>query len=241
MPVQKKVPESLKKKQIRDAKELSDIKSKQELNKKHMSEMKKYYLGKGKQYSDELNKEQNELIKEKREAKASGSIFVPAEAKFFLVIRIKGINKVPPKEKKILQLFRLRQLHNATFVKNNKATLIMLRRIDPWVTYGFPSHSVIRSLIYKRGYGKINGQRIPFTSNKVIEEGLGQFGIKCVEDLIHEIYTCGSHFKEANNFLWPFKLRSPKGGIDAKRQPFLNGGDFGLREEFINEFAKRMI
>ena len=241
MPVQKKVPESLKKKQIRDAKELSDIKSKRELNKKHMSEMKKYYLGKGKQYSDELNKEQNELIKEKREAKASGSIFVPAEAKFFLVIRIKGINKVPPKEKKILQLFRLRQLHNATFVKNNKATLIMLRRIDPWVTYGFPSHSVIRSLIYKRGYGKINGQRIPFTSNKVIEEGLGQFGIKCVEDLIHEIYTCGSHFKEANNFLWPFKLRSPKGGIDAKRQPFLNGGDFGLREEFINEFAKRMI
>jgi len=241
MPVQKKVPESLKKKQIRDAKELSDIKSKRELNKKHMSEMKKYYLEKGKQYSEELNKEQNDLIKEKREAKASGSIFVPAEAKFFLVIRIKGINKVPPKEKKILQLFRLRQLHNATFVKNNKATLIMLRRIDPWVTYGFPSHSVIRSLIYKRGYGKINGQRIPFTSNKVIEEGLGQFGIKCVEDLINEIYTCGSHFKEANNFLWPFKLRSPKGGINAKRQPFLNGGDFGLREEFINEFAKRMI
>ena len=241
MAVQKKIPESLLKKRERDQKALLAQKESRETQKKHMTQMKKYYLDQGKKFSEELVKEQTTLIKEKRDAKANGSIYVPAEAKFFLVIRIKGINKVPPKEKKILQLFRLRQLHNATFVKNNKATLIMLRRIDPWVTYGFPSHSVIRSLIYKRGYGKLNGQRIPFTSNQVIEQGLGQYGIKCVEDLIHEIYTCGAHFKEANNFLWPFKLRSPKGGIDAKRQPFLNGGDFGLREEFINEFAKRMI
>ena len=117
----------------------------------------------------------------------------------------------------------------------------MLRRIDPWVTYGVPTHGVVRQLVYKRGYGKLNGQRIPFTSNLIVEEGLGKVGIKCVEDLIHEIETCGPHFKEANNFLWPFKLSSPKGGLDAKRQPFLNGGDFGLREEFINEFIRRMI
>jgi large subunit ribosomal protein L7e len=26
-----------------------------------------------------------------------------------------------------------------------------------------------------------------------------------IEDLIHEICTAGKHFKEASNFLWPFK------------------------------------
>ena len=32
----------------------------------------------------------------------------------------------------------------------------MLRRIEPWVAYGAPSRRVIKNLIYKRGFGKIN-------------------------------------------------------------------------------------
>jgi large subunit ribosomal protein L7e len=241
MQIEKHAPESHKKKAERDSKLAAALKAQREAHKKKMEENKKYYLEQGKKHWEAFANKQSAETKAKRDAKAKNSIFVPEEAKFFLVVRTKGLNKVPPKEKKILQLFRLRQLHNAVFVRNNKATLTMLRRIDPWVTYGYPSHSVVRALIYKRGYGKLNSQRIPFTSNVIIEEGLGKYGIKCVEDLINEIYTCGPHFKEANNFLWPFKLTSPRGGLDAKRQPFLNGGDFGLREEFINEFVKRML
>jgi large subunit ribosomal protein L7e len=241
MQIEKHAPENHKKKVERDSKLAAALKAEREAQKKKMVENKKYYLDQGKKHWEAFSNKLNGEIKAKREAKANNSIYVPEEAKFFLVVRTKGLNKVPPKEKKILQLFRLRQLHNAVFIRNNKATLTMLRRIDPWVTYGYPSHSVVRELIYKRGYGKLNSQRIPFTSNLIIEEGLGKFGIKCVEDLINEIYTCGPHFKEANNFLWPFKLNSPRGGLNAKRQPFLNGGDFGLREEFINEFIRRMI
>lgn len=114
-----------------------------------------------------------------------------------------------PTCKKILQLLRLRQLHNGVFVKLNKATINMVRRVEPYVTYGYPSHSVIRKLIYKRGYGKVNGSRIPLTDNSVVEGTLGKVGISSVEDVIHEIETVGAHFKEANNFLWPFKLNSP--------------------------------
>ena len=40
---------------------------------------------------------------------------------------------------------------------------------------------------------------------------LGKYGIICIEDLIHEIYTVGPHFKEANNFLHPFQLSCAKG------------------------------
>jgi large subunit ribosomal protein L7e len=72
-----------------------------------------------------------------------------------------------------MQLLRLRQLHNGVFVRLNKATINMLRRVEPYITYGYPSHSTIRKLIYKRGYGKVNGSRIPLTENAIVESVLG--------------------------------------------------------------------
>lgn len=34
----------------------------------------------------------------------------------------------------------------------------------------YPNLKSVRELIYKRGYGKLNKQRIPLQNNKVIEE-----------------------------------------------------------------------
>lgn len=85
----------------------------------------------------------------------------------------------------------------------------------------------LQELIYKRGFGKVNKARVPLTDNSVVEGALGQHNIICVEDLVHEIYTCGPAFKQANNFLWPFKLSSPKGGLDKKRLHYIEGGQVG--------------
>ena len=41
-----------------------------------------------------------------------------------------------PKTRKILQLLRLRQIFNGVFLKGNKATINMLRRVEPYVAYG---------------------------------------------------------------------------------------------------------
>jgi large subunit ribosomal protein L7e len=146
-----------------------------------------------------------------------------------------------PQVRKILQLLRLRQLHNGVFVRLNKATINMVRRVEPYITYGYPSRATIKKLIYKRGYGKVNRSRIPLSDNSIIAGELGKHGIISVEDLIHEIVTVGPHFKEANNFLWPFKLNSPKKGFEEKRHPYQNGGAFGNREDKINELIKRML
>lgn len=140
-----------------------------------------------------------------------------------------------------MQLLRLRQLHNGVFIRLNKATMNMIRRVEPYVTYGYPSQRTIAKLVYKRGYGKVSGSRIPLTDNAIVENSLGKHGLASVEDLIHEISTVGAHFKEANNFLWPFKLNSPKKGFAKKRHPYQNGGVWGNREELINELVKRMI
>jgi large subunit ribosomal protein L7e len=241
MQVEKKKPEGVNKKQARDRKEADALKKTRAERRTKMSELKKHYLQAGQKHWEAFEKSQKDTIANKRSAKEAGSIHVPEAPKLFLVIRSKGLNRIEPKVKKILRLFRLRQIHNAVFIRNTTATMNMLRVIEPWVTYGVPSRKTIHHLLYKRGFGKINGQRIPFTSNEVIEKGLGAQGIKCVEDLLHEIMTVGPHFKAANNFLWPFQLRPPKGGIEDIRHSYLNGGTFGPREEFINEYAKRMI
>lgn len=116
----------------------------------------------------------------------------------------------------------------------------MLRLVEPYVTYGYPNLKTVRELVYKRGFAKVNGQRIPITSNDVIEQQLGKKGIICIEDVIHELYTVGPHFKEVNKFLWAFKLSSPKGGYNKKRNHFVEGGDAGNRENLINSFIQSM-
>merc|ERR1711970_375602 len=107
-----------------------------------------------------------------RMARKVGNFYVPAEPKLAFVIRIRGINGVSPKVRKVLQLLRLRQ-------------------------------------IFKRVFGKVKKQRLALSDNALIDKALGKYGIICIEDLIHQIYTVGKNFKYANNFLWPFKLSSP--------------------------------
>lgn len=72
--------------------------------------------------------------------------------------------------KKILQLLRLRQIHNGVFVKLNGSTINLLRWVEPYVAYGFPNLKSVKELIYKRGYAKVNKQRIPITDNSIIEQ-----------------------------------------------------------------------
>ena len=183
------------------------------------------------------------LVDNRRQAKLQGGFYVPAQPKLCLVIRIRGTIGVSPKAKKVMQLFRLRQLHNASFVRLNEATIRMLRLIEPFVTYGHPTRTTVEKLVYKRGFAKINKQRLPIGGNAVIEDGLGSVGICCAADLIHELVTVGPNFKKANNFLWPFKLNNPVGGFSTKTKMlhFMEGGESGNRGEEINSFVKKML
>merc|ERR1739838_827616 len=192
-------------------------------------------------YAKEYQDQERDEIRLKRDAKKEGNYYVPAETKLVFVMRIRGINQVSPKVKKVLQLLMLRQINNGVFIKMNKATQNMLRNCEPYITYGCPNLKAVRDLVYKRGFVKVDGNRTPITSNEVIEGKLGKMGIICVEDLIHEIFTVGPNFKYASNFLWPFKLNNPTGGWRKKTNHFVEGGDFGNRDQKINDLLKKMI
>merc|ERR1712224_412118 len=189
-------------------------------------------------YLKEYRSKERSLVRARRSAKKAGNFFVEPEAKLGFVIRIRGINGVDPKSKKILQLLRLRQIHNGVFVKLNSASLEMLRIVQPYIAWGYPNLKSIKELIYKRGHAKVNKQRLPLSDNSVIERSLGGKGVICMEDLVHEIATVGPAFTEANNFLWPFKLSSPNGGFKSITNHFIQGGDAGNREDKINSLIR---
>ncbi|EEF38248.1 60S ribosomal protein L7-4 [Ricinus communis] len=234
------VPESVLKKTKRNEEWALAKKQELEASKKIAKESRKLIFNRAKQYAKEYDQQQKEVIQLKREAKLKGGFYVNPEAKLLFIIRIRGINAIDPKTRKILQLLRLRQIFNGVFLKVNKATVNMLHRVEPYVTYGYPNLKSVKELIYKRGYGKVNQQRIALTDNSIVEQVLGKHGIICMEDLIHEILTVGPHFKEANNFLWPFQLKAPLEGLKKKRNHYVEGGDAGNREDYINELIRRM-
>ena len=237
------VPENVKLKLERNAalaeekRKATDTKKKARATQRH--ELKMRTLKYDKEYSQHSKK----LIALRRQAKSAGNFFVEPEPKLLFVIRIVGIIKMAPTPRKVLQLLRLRQLHNGVFLKVNKPILHMLKKVQPYVTYGYPSLKNLREIVYKRGYGKVNKCRIPLTDNEIITSALGEHGIFGMEDIVHELYTVGPAFKQVANFLWPFKLCSPKGGFICKRHAFLEqrGGDWGNREEMINELVARML
>lgn len=94
-----------------------------------------------------LAKEKEE-IRLKRAARTSGDFYVPAEPKVYFVIRIRGINEIAPKPRKILQLLRLLQINNGVFVKVTRATQQMLRLVEPYVAYGLVLFRWLSSYIH---------------------------------------------------------------------------------------------
>jgi large subunit ribosomal protein L7e len=235
------VPETLLKK--RKSQEAARAVRREEAEKRKQANKEKrgVIFKRAESYVKEYRDAEREKIRLARESRKAGSFYVAEEPKLVFVIRIKGINKIAPKPRKILQLLRLLQINNGVFVRLNKATAEMLTIINPYIAYGYPNLKTVRELVYKRGYGKINGQRLPLSDNQIIEENLGKYGIVCVEDLIHEIYTVGPNFKQASNFLWPFKLSNPTGGFHSRKfNHFIEGGDTGNREENINSLVRQM-
>lgn len=235
------IPETLLKKRKSQEKARAERAAQLEKKKKANKEKRGVIFKRAEKYVKEYRDAEREKIRLARVAKDNSEAYIPEEAKLIFVIRIKGVSKVPPKPRKILQLLRLLQINNGVFVKVTKATSEMIKVVEPWVAYGYPNLKSVKELIYKRGYGKVNKQRIPLTDNAIIEENLGKYGIVCMEDLIHEIITVGPNFKQASNFLWPFKLSNPTGGFRPRKfKHFIEGGDLGNREDKINALIRQM-
>lgn len=189
---------------------------------------------------DAYKQKQEEIERLKDQAATNNSVYVPAEPHFFLVIRIRGMNRVPPKQRKTLDLLRLRRPNTAVLIKNNKSTRAMLQLVRNYVGFGFISLNTLRELVYKRGLTNVekNDKGINIT-NEMIEKKFGD--LLCMEDLVYSLWM-DENFVNVNRFLAPFRLNCPKGGFKGRKAvDFLMGGSCGNHYEMIDELVKRMI
>jgi len=236
-------PESAIKRAAYKSKKQQDFKKQVETKKAETKALTKKAYVRGLKYTRQYRAAVNKTVHMKRQAKSNGGFYVEPKAKVAIVVRIRGINKVAPKQRKILQLLRLRQLFNAVFVKLTKPMINMLRLVEPYIAYGYPTLKTVRGMLYKRGHLRVKGQRVKISDNAQIKTKLGgkDEEVICIEDMVNQIFTAGKRFRDVTNALWPFKLAPPVGGMKQKRRHFVEGGDFGNRETLINRFLNRMI
>lgn len=237
----KPFPEALKKLEDINKKQEGEYRKNKEALLKEDEAREKRVEERSKKYAAEYVESTQKEIGKEVDAESKGGFYVPGEAKFAIVVRIRGLNKLHPAVRKTLQLLRLRQKNNAVFVRLNKATIQMLKNVEPCIAYGYPTVELVRKLIYTMGACTLNNQRIKLTDNKLVSVALGQFGVESLEDLAHEIYTVGPNFSACSRFLAPFKLASPRGGMRKITRHFVEGGDYGNREHLINDLVERMM
>lgn len=134
--------------------------------------------------------------------------------------------------------------------------------------FRFPNLKSVRELILKRGQTKIGNKRVPLTDNTFIEEHMGRsspdhccllslqpptdhlnlcplgltgkHGIICLEDLIHEVYSVGKNFRDAKNFLLPFKLSVARHAARDKAGLMKDLGNPGFRGTDINSIIRQL-
>jgi len=232
------------KKRKRQEKYASDAKAAADAAAKKATTSKDEAFKRAEKYIKEYTEQEKSLVTMKRAARKAGTFYVEPEQKVLFVMRLRGINGMHPKTRHIMKVLRLLQMHNGVFMKVNKATMNNLVKVDPYIMYGYPNLKTIRDLIYKRGFAKIKGQRVPLTDNKIIEDNLSEKtkgAVICMEDLVNQIYTAGPYFRDCSKFLWPFKMNNPAGGMSRIRHHFVEGGDAGNREELVNDLIRKML
>ncbi|EEB06563.2 60S ribosomal protein L7 [Schizosaccharomyces japonicus yFS275] len=162
-----------------------------------------------------------------------------ASAKLLFVARVGIASNIPLRARKVLALLRLTKIDTGVFVRNNESMVKMLKIVEPYVVYGTPSLKSVRELIYKHGYGKVGGKNVALSDNAIVEEALGKFDVVSLEDVIHEIFNLGSHFKQINTFLRPFKLTATKRSIiERKAKHLVEAPRTGFCAEAINDLIK---
>lgn len=131
--------------------------------------------------------------------------------------------------------------NTAVFVKVTQAVLSMLKTVENYITWGEPSKKIVSELIYKKAFGKVNGERVQIKSNELIEKQIGG-EILCFEDIINEVLTVGKQFHQIKEFIYPFKLTTPEGLLVSRlRKPVSKDGHWGYRGSEINEYIEAMI
>ncbi|KAF9764853.1 60S ribosomal protein L7 [Nosema granulosis] len=234
------VPFSVQRKQEYTEKKNKIIQEKREQFENRVAENAKYAQETTEKLLNFYYSHEKAIEKKKAELEAKNMIYVPSEPEFLVVMKLRSSLRAPPKQRKILELLRLKRMNSLVFVKNNKSTRRMLQLAKDYVSFGTISYELLRELIYKRAVCRINNINTKL-SNETIDLAFGG-EIRCIEEIVHSIYFGTSLFKDANNFLCPIALHAPIGGFKGRKsKSFMEGGCMGNHHDLIGEIISKMI
>jgi len=164
------------------------------------------------------------------------------ESKFVFCFRIRDNTGIPFAMKKILQKLNLDKKYAGVFIELTPENQKNLYLVEPCVIYGVPSKATVMELIKRRGHGKINNERIPLSNNVIIEEALGRdYGLLCLEDLAHEIYSGGENFQVVSKFFYPFELTAPHSKLEKRVFKMKETKDYGDKGALIEDIIKLIL
>jgi large subunit ribosomal protein L7e len=232
------VPVSHAKKQEIQLKIATILKSQKEELSKRVEANKQY----SKLMTEKILKEFNaEKTEEAKLMKSTTEVFVPAESNFFVAIQLRSQVKIAPRPKKTLSLLRLNQINTCVVLRNNQSIKKMLQNAKDYIAFGSISYDLLRKLIYTRGFGKINGNKVKLTNENIEESFNGKF--KCIEELCDVIYHGKDDIRDVLKFLCPFRLCPPKGGFPNghKKRDFIQGGSSNDHKHLLGDLLEKMI
>merc|ERR1712051_175265 len=124
--VKAKVPEALAKKRSRYAKLAAANTAARAQGKRDSVVKRREIIKKARAYAAEYSNATKALASNTKAAKEHGNYYVADEPRLAVVTRIRGINQISPKPKKVLQILRLRQIGHTVFVRLNKASIHLM-------------------------------------------------------------------------------------------------------------------
>eukprot|EP00919_Chromeraceae_sp_WS-2016_P050096 GHVR01118839.1.p1 GENE.GHVR01118839.1~~GHVR01118839.1.p1 ORF type:complete len:249 (-),score=27.97 GHVR01118839.1:42-788(-) len=119
----------------------------------------------------------------------------------------------------LLKQNNLNKKDDGVVLSNDDVTHTLIRLCRPYIFFGYPSLDSVRSLLTRKAELCVNGERVLLSDNVLVEEHLGHFGMYCVEDVVHHLWTKGQYSRRILECFAPFTLSSIKKaeGLDAQK------------------------
>jgi len=152
----------------------------------------------------------------------------------YVAIRIRGSARIRYQLEDTLKMLRLHRVNHAVIVPEGKQYKNMIRKVEPFLTYGEISVEMLEKMLAKRGRTE--------TGKKLTAEFLKEIKFAGMKELAEAISSGKTTLKKLG--IKPvFRLSPPKKGHMRKgiKKNYSLGGAAGYRASDINVLVKKMI
>ena len=150
------------------------------------------------------------------------------------MIRIRGETGIRPQAAKTAYLMRLHRVNHMVLIEDNEINRGMLKVAKDYVTWGEVEDSTIEMVLKYRS--QLKGHE--YLDEEELKETTGY---KSYKDLAEALQQGKLKYKDIRDIVPVVRLNPPKGGYEAIRKPFNQGGSAGYRGKDINRLILKML